>query len=114
MCDIEDHPAAFEFLQQTDTGVAQWAVGGRTAGVLAAPIMCRTNRAQSFIPPRFRLFRSQDGIGPFHAENHAERSIGGIALPGGPMRREVGARFDDAQMPFALEKSIVGELSASV
>src|SRR5579862_6094910 len=75
--------------------------------------MGQPRRTQPRIPPFPRLPRGDDRVGPFHAQNDAERRALRSLLNRTPVRCKVRLRADEPQMSLFFEQLVVGKLCES-
>ncbi len=113
MRDIEDHADACHLLEKWFAGRKKAALGAGAVAVGADAVMGRADDAQAGVEPFLHLVGPQDRVGPFHAEDVAERQGREVLVvfPGFDVSVERGPILDEAQDAFLLQAAIIGKLA---
>ncbi len=94
MCDVQDHADTLHLPEEIPPLREQSPLGAGAVRVGAETVMGWPDDSQAGFPPGADIRGGEDRIGPFHAENIAQRLSRGVGLPGGQVRIESGGVFD--------------------
>ena len=75
MGDVEDHADAIHLAEEGRAFGEEAAFGASAVSIGADAVVGRADEAQAGVPPMLHLIGRQHCVGPFHAQDEAERLV---------------------------------------
>ncbi len=111
---VENHAQLLELSQELDACPGKRAGVAGADGVAAPSVVGEARRAEPVAEPGLGLRGLDDGVGPFHGQDGADRQAGRVlALPPFPMDVQLARAVKQSHLALLFQQPVVSQLALS-